>query len=501
MLKVTPGAKARAAVIPANLTALSVSWLNGQFKALAVHRGAVDGTWERPGEMEGSGNFESLVREAVEETGYRGHTVSLLLGHPRLAQQMTDVPPVQGFALTKLVQRQAQQQKMFDGEAAWAYQEAVSGKGSQRVILHLFPKLLLNQLVQGAEKSDLDLVSAMPATAVVHGQLTQLPLEKEEIALLAAETGGSTTVVVGRSDGQVLLARTLTGNWNNGLARLAVDLNRTILFVNQQYGVAVSNVWLFGPGAKEQLQAMQGQMPVPVKLSPVEHHPLYWATEAVKLPAAFCPNFISREQQKAPQRRLLAKMAAAIAAVVVLVSLLVSAYLLVEARHERLLISELEAKAAELQVKHKELQQTQIELARKQDVVKLVIDNRPPPIPGWFLGYLSEAVPPDLVVTNLHVKREEDLWRVQLTGTMQTTVKQPTPAAMSNSVSLLASRLVNGPFHMRVWDGSEDPKEKEAAAKAASGGTLSSWVAKLATATPAAKPKTEHQFVLEGVMR
>ena len=110
-------------------------------------------------------------------------------------------------------------------------------------------------------------------------------------------------------------------------------------------------------------------------------------------------------------------------------------------------------------------------------------------------------MPPDLVVTNLHIKHEEDLWRVQMTGTLQTTVKQPTPAVLSNSVSLLMSRLVNGPFHMRVWDGNEGPKEKDAASKAGSGGNFSSWVAKLATAAPAAVAKTENQFVIEGVMR
>ena len=52
--------------------------------------------------------------------------------------------------------------------------------------------------------------------------------------------------------GQILLARTLPGNWNQDAQRLAVDLNRTILFVNQQQGAALNQgVWLFGPGAVE----------------------------------------------------------------------------------------------------------------------------------------------------------------------------------------------------------------------------------------------------------
>ena len=43
--------------IPRQTTTLSVSWLNNQFKAVAVHRGRVEGTWERPGISDGPGNF------------------------------------------------------------------------------------------------------------------------------------------------------------------------------------------------------------------------------------------------------------------------------------------------------------------------------------------------------------------------------------------------------------------------------------------------------------
>src|SRR5215471_18225748 len=92
--------------IPAHLTSLSVSCLNNQFKAVAVHHGRVEGTWERPGESDGVGNFDAFLREAVEHTGYRGHTVSLVLAHPRLVQQLIDVPPVKSAALEKLILRQ-----------------------------------------------------------------------------------------------------------------------------------------------------------------------------------------------------------------------------------------------------------------------------------------------------------------------------------------------------------------------------------------------------------
>src|SRR5262245_17881138 len=194
--------------MPAHVTTLSVSWLNNQFKAAAIHRGEVEGVWECPGPVDGAGRFEGLISQAVEQTGYRGQTVSLLLAHPRLVQQLVDVPLVKGPALKKILQRQAHQQKMFSGEAAWAWQGWPSSKGPQRVVLHLFPKPLLTQLLQGCQRNDLYLTSVLPPSAVLHHQLRQLPLEKGEVTLLAAETGGSMTVVIGGADGQLFLART-----------------------------------------------------------------------------------------------------------------------------------------------------------------------------------------------------------------------------------------------------------------------------------------------------
>ena len=110
MLNFITGRKLGGDAIPAQLTTLSISWLNNQFKAVAVHRGVAEGTWENPEATEVNGNVEGLIAEAVKQTGYRGQTVSLLLAHPRLVQQLVDVPPVKGTAVKKIIQRQAQQQ-------------------------------------------------------------------------------------------------------------------------------------------------------------------------------------------------------------------------------------------------------------------------------------------------------------------------------------------------------------------------------------------------------
>jgi len=472
--------------IPANLTTLSVSWLNNQFVAKAIHHGVVEGTWERVTEAEAAADFGDLIREAVQQTHYHGATVSLLLANSRLAQQLVDVPPVTGGDLKKVIQREAQQQKLFSGEAVWTFQSSLTVKGVQWVILHLFPKTSLDRLVQGCRQNGLHLNSVVPVSAVLHQQLTQLPLDKDDVALLAAETGGCTTIVVGRADGQLLLVRTLLDNWNEHAERLALDLKRTISFVTRQYGLALNRgVWVFGPGAAQRAQALQEQIETPVTVSPVEYQPAYWAIEAAKLRPAISPNFIGLELQQAPQRRIFARVVAAGTALIVLASVTVAILLQLLARQQTANVEILRHRAEQLQTQRQKLERRNLELAGKEQLVKLVLEDRHPPVPAWLLGYLSEAVPADLVVTNLHVKMEGDSWRLNLVGTLQAVGREPAPATHTNAVGVLADRLANGPFHLTILNRSDHGEPATERAGLPGSGPVT----------------TENQFLIGGVMQ
>jgi hypothetical protein len=92
----TVSRKPAGSTIPAHVTTLGVSWLNNQFKAVAVHRGKIEGSWEQPEAAEGEVNFQGLLREAIQKTGFRGQTVSLVLAQPRLA---ISIRTVEGYRL------------------------------------------------------------------------------------------------------------------------------------------------------------------------------------------------------------------------------------------------------------------------------------------------------------------------------------------------------------------------------------------------------------------
>ena len=493
-----------------HLTTLSISWLNKQFKAVAIHRGVVQGTWEKPEEVEGASHFEGLLKEAIRNTGYHGQTVTLLLGHQRLVQQLVDLPPVKGNSLTKLVQRQAAQQKVFQGEAAHAFEFAPSPKGMQRVILHLFPRILLQQLAQACRNNELHLRAVIPPSAVVRHQIFTFPANRDDVDLLAAETAGTTTVVIARNDGDILLARTLPGTWNDDLDRLAVDLNRTILFAGQQYGLTIKKeLWLFGPGAKEQSLPLQEKLQLMVKLSPTDDTPQYWATEAAKLNPSAVPNFITAEMQRAPQRRVFAKIAAAGTALVFLVSLCFTAYALLQDRQEAVNVANLNQQISKMQAQLIELQRHNYDLARKQQISTMVVDLRPSPVPVWLLAYLSEAMPPDLFLNDFSVIRTNDVWQVRLAGV----VSGAAANAAANPVELFRSQLKDGPFALALASANANQANAAAAALARTsspGGTntvIADWLNRMKPLLQSSQGRTnapapaETEFEIKGVMR
>ena len=441
--------------IPQKVTTLSISWLNDRLVAKSIHRGVVEGSWESVLVADSEPDLTALLREAVERTNYHGTTVSLLLANARLAQSLVDVPPVSGSALTKIIQLEAQQQKVFNGEAAWTFQTALLAKDNKRAVLHLLPKPLLDELVQAGLQNELFLTALVPVSAVLHQQLTLLPLNKGDVALLVAETGGSTTVVAARADGQLLLVRTLLGNWHENAERMALDLKRTLSFITHQYELTVNaGVWLFGPGAAEQAPGLAAQLDHPVTVSPVEYRPDYWAIEAAKLRPALTPNFIDRKLQNAPQRRKFAWVVAVTTILLVLVSVAVAVLLNRQAHQEAASADRLSQHILELQTQQTSLDQRNSDLARKAQMIKLILDDRPSRAPVWLMGYLSEALPGELVVTNLQVHWATNLWKVHLSGNLQTTGQ---PTTLTNAVGVLADRLANGPFHLKILQRSDQP--------------------------------------------
>src|SRR5437667_3131649 len=144
-------------------TVLSISLLNERVSATAVHRGEVAGTWQCDEPVADLADFASVLREAVQQTGYTGTVVTVVLAHQRLAQQLVESPPVKGRNLKLFLQNRAKQLKPFPTEAAWSYQPTLPTRNAQAMLAHLFPRELLDQLVNACGEVELQCARVIPA--------------------------------------------------------------------------------------------------------------------------------------------------------------------------------------------------------------------------------------------------------------------------------------------------------------------------------------------------
>jgi hypothetical protein len=234
-----------------------VSILNGHCQATSFRRGSVAEFWEGPQLREDFSDLPATLKEALEKTKPAGKLAAMVMALPRLNDQVVEVPPVKGRVLMQFLQRQVQSSKAFPGEAVWSMQTALPTKKTNAALLHVMPRTVLDQIVKDFQDVHLQLGRIVPASAVLMNHLRALPLQKDDVALLAAETGKSTTVVIGRKDGRVCLSRVLPNSWTTAPDKVWVDLTRSIGFADQQSGLTVNSVWLFGPGAEVHLAALQ----------------------------------------------------------------------------------------------------------------------------------------------------------------------------------------------------------------------------------------------------
>jgi hypothetical protein len=192
----------------------------------------------------------------------------------------------------------------------------------------------------------------------------------------------------------------------------------------------------------------------------------------------------------------------------IIASLLASSYFFAQARQEAANMQAMSRDTTRLRVSKAELEALDHELSRKKQVIKLILGERPPPVPAWFLAYLSDSVPPELVVTNLHIVREEDYYKVQVAGTTQRALPASATPPVADPVDVLKAKLAGPPFHLRII---EKADQKPLPATTTKNNTpidtsVPGWLSRLAGAvtgrsSAARSAAQEDHFVIEGIMR
>ena len=390
---------------------------------------------------------------------------------------------------------------------AWMDTEPI--KSSKGLVLSLFPRPLQEKLIAECREAKLHLLLLIAPTVLLREHLADLPIDDDGVAMIAARTGNKTSVLIGRKGGEFFLARTLRCNWSDSPQRLNSELNKSTIFLRQQYGRDIDSIWLTGEGAAEHMQRMQGgedeqggpglAAELPVKVSPVEHNNNFWGRLMARVPADTPANLISREQRDAPRRKLFVRISCGSIGLLVLLSLAIVGLIEVQIKQASGALGAIKSKEQQLAAQKVDIERRFLDLKENQEISRLVVEERLPPVPGWLLNYLGASLPRELVLTRIEIHRvdsltesrskvlapPEGLWEMRLEGVALVTAKTP-PAQVKTAFENFSEQLQAGPFYLEIEDSTKYFAPR----------SVASWIS--TSGTPAAKA---NQFFIQGVMR
>ncbi|MCB1099516.1 MAG: hypothetical protein KDN22_28350, partial [Verrucomicrobiae bacterium] len=334
-------------------------------------------------------------------------------------------------------------------------------------------------------------------TALLVDAVAELDMGEEQIAAFAARVGISTTIVVGRQSGNVFLARSLRCNWDDSPERFESELNRSAIFMRQQFGLDIDCVWLAGPGSEAQSLRMLPEAALPIRVCPTELSAQYLGAQLLKLDPECSANLIDREQRDAPKRRLFVRISGGVIGLLLALSLLIAVLIEYQLHSETRTLAILQPKAAKLEEQKATLEKKFKNLNEHKEITTLLLEKRLPPVPGWLLSHITEVLPEELVITKVEVNRvdmltqvgasavpPEGIWRARVEG-QGIPSKKVAPADVKAAYKHFSEALESGPFHMQITSATKHYAPR----------SIEGWIY-----TDGAPVDKSYQFFIEGVM-
>ncbi len=397
--------------------------------------------------------FREAISEAIQRTQFPGSHISILVEDPRFMTLTLQLPAMPTADLVLLLERKAQQEKTWEEPAAWRYYNGMQGRDKQNLQLEVWPQSFIDATAQICEELGLHLQQLAPISALLESQLSSLSVEPGEATILISTLEGNVMFVVGGEDGTPLLTRRLAPvqEWVPLGERIGTEVNRTIMFVNQQTNLPIPQIWFLGEEERLTLGEIQPHVATPILPCPVNPDWKYWLWVGATLSTNLPTNFTPPEVRRAPVKKLLGKTVAASIAILVFLGIgttgVIEGYL---AKNQNNL-QQMALRQATLQQDQQHLDSQLVSLHAKQQWAQAITETQALLLEGPLLSYLSQTIPSEMVLYKASVRRAERSWELELTGSSS--------ANLSSTLVLvdqLARELEDGPYHVRVAEGWRD---------------------------------------------
>lgn len=386
---------------------LGIVWVHGLFHAGVFRREVFKWGWACPGVVHTPEEFESALDQAMVELRFGGTEVFLILEHDVFVHQVEQAPAFSDAAAKVFLRGRVERFEKEHEPVLWVSQRTVSARKEATFLLHLLPSAFYGRINGLLLDRHLDLTRILPLTVPLQLSIPALAAGKPNPIMIAADSGHATTVMVGQPDGELLFARTMMMRWDTDPARIAVEVNRSVLYAKQQFSAVIETIWLLGTAGETARTEVQTRCGAGKEIILRHSTTLDWMALVAKLtprhPVNLVAGYLGRKRRLQFVRRVLIS-----ACWIALTLLGVDAWARVQSRQNELrrlhdlqknhsaLIAERDA----LIVRNKTAQQL-------RDFVRQASDERLLPIPSRFLAHVSGILPQEAQLTELSIRWDD----------------------------------------------------------------------------------------------
>jgi hypothetical protein len=418
-----------------NRNILSLSWLNGQVKAVHVRGSKLVSSWICPTLTDRVEEFPQLLRDAVSHTGFRGKDVMVVVENRSLLYHLQEAPIGRKSLVRSFIERRVQQSRFFEDQpTCYGLNAPVPMKTNQRFLLTLLPRDWVISIREACLAQGYNLRAVFAPATVLTRQIQKLTASSNKPILLSADIGGSIALVVGRKD-QVWFARSVAMSAAPSSSpldpakagptlkvvkavarpteRLEQELNRTRLFCQQQFESTLDEFWVIGETAKRALENVKVPSGMSQQATDGPENEFLLAWETSQLSPRTPGNLLSQFHSEDVYRRRLAAVAVAAGLVF---SVGFSGWINHLIKDRELQLQSIQSQIEESRTQHEETLSVWKIALQKQSFVASVGSPTDPPVPVLLLRYLGSHLPETFVLGRIDLNRATNRWYFRLEG-------------------------------------------------------------------------------------
>lgn len=190
--------------------------------------------------------FEEAVDSLIQSLSYRGKNVTLIADNQAIDTASIALPPVRGGQQKAFIREKARRIEAESGAIIWESQSVAKSKVGAKALLYSIPKDRIHEIDRLFAKRKITLGRAIPLSSLFPIAGKSLIKDSTGLSILVAPLGKGVKIIVLDETSQLVFIRDLALRRSTDIHRIAVELNRCLLFTRQQYGKPVEQIVLLG---------------------------------------------------------------------------------------------------------------------------------------------------------------------------------------------------------------------------------------------------------------